>query len=148
MTILDASALVIAGIDGVDREQAKLTFAMARHAVVDLAQVVRATYDSSAPDRLPEPELSQLRQMLAGNGVKLRDGQEFEQKLAQLRSKYEPYAQAIARNLVITLPPWFHPEKKRDNWQAGPWDRAIQAKGLAGLGKPKGQQQQRIDDHF
>jgi len=148
MTILDASALVIAGIDGVDREQAKLTFAMARHAVVDLAQVVRATYDSSAPDRLPEPELSQLREMLAGNGVKLRDGQEFEQKLAQLRSKYEPYAQAIARNLVITLPPWFHPEKKRDNWQAGPWDRAIQAKGLAGLGKPKGQQQQRIDDHF
>jgi hypothetical protein len=35
------------------------------------------------------------------------------------------------------VPPWIHPEKGRDNWQAGPWDRAIQAKGLAGLGLAK-----------
>ena len=39
---------------------------------------------------------------------------------------------AIALNLSITLPPWIHPEKQKDNWQAGPWDRAIQARGLAG----------------
>ena len=45
ITILDASALVIAGVDGLRNEQAKITFAMARHAVVDLAQVVNARYD-------------------------------------------------------------------------------------------------------
>src|ERR1700690_1165487 len=50
--ILDAAALVIAGIDGVNNEQARWTFKMARHAVVDLAQVVNAHYDASAPDRL------------------------------------------------------------------------------------------------
>ena len=33
-TILDASSLVIAGVDGLRNDQAKITFAMARHAVV------------------------------------------------------------------------------------------------------------------
>ncbi len=64
--------------------------------------------------------------------MKLREGAEFEEKLTHLRSLYEPYAVAIALNLSITLPPWIHPEKQKDNWQAGPWDRAIQARSLAG----------------
>ena len=46
ITILDATALVIAGVDGLRFEQSKITFAMARHAVVDLAQVVNARYDA------------------------------------------------------------------------------------------------------
>jgi hypothetical protein len=50
----------------------------------------------------------------------------------------------------LNLPPWRHPQKLRDNWQAGPWDRMIQAKGLAVLGqKPVTQDIQRKDaDHF
>src|SRR6202521_5074939 len=118
-TILDASALVIAGVDRIRNEQAKITFAMARHAVVDLAQVVNARYNPPS-DRLPPQELNRLRQSLAERGLKLRDGAEFDEKLAHLRSLYEPYALAIALNLSIILPPWIHPEKKKDNWQAGP----------------------------
>src|SRR2546427_173974 len=38
-TILDVSALVMVGLEGGCVEQARLTFAMARHAGVDLAQV-------------------------------------------------------------------------------------------------------------
>ncbi len=38
-TILDASAVVMIGLEGWCARQAELTFAMARHAVVDLAQV-------------------------------------------------------------------------------------------------------------
>jgi len=146
-TILDTSALVIAGIDDVRNEQAKLTFAMARHAVVDLAQVVNARYDPHVPDRLPEPDLVRLRQVLAESGLKLRDGAEFDEKLAHLCSMYEPYVQGIARNLLITLPPWIHPEKKKDNWEAGPWDRAIQARSLAGPGR-RAEQSRQMDDHF
>jgi hypothetical protein len=141
VTILDASALVIAGVDGLRSEQAKITFAMARHAVVDLAQVVNARYNPNAPDRLSERELHRLRQNLAERGIKLREGPAFEEKLDHLRSQYEPYAVAIALNLSITLPPWIHPERQKDNWQAGPWDRAIQAKGLGG-------RVQSVDDHF
>ena len=53
-TMLDVTSLVLTGIEGVHPGQAKLTFAMARHAAVDLAQVVNARYDPSAPDRLPD----------------------------------------------------------------------------------------------
>ena len=141
ITILDASALVIAGVDGLRYEQAKITFAMARHAVVDLAQIVNARYDPNSPDRLPEEELKRLRQRLAERGVKLGEGAAFEEKLSHLRSLYEPYAIAIALNLSITLPPWIHPDRQKDNWQAGPWDRAIQARGLAA-------RVQSMDDHF
>jgi hypothetical protein len=147
VTILDSTALVIAGVDGIRSEQAKVTFAVARHAVVDLAQVVNARYDPQMPDRLPAAELARLRQSLAERGVKLRDDAEAEEKLGRLRTQYEPYAQAIARNLLITLPPWVHPEKRKDNWQAGPWDRVIQARGLSGLGG-KAEHVSRVDDHF
>jgi hypothetical protein len=140
-TILDSSALVMAGVDGLRNEQAKITFAMARHAMVDLAQVVNVRYDPKVPDRLRAEDLNRLRQTLATRGVKLREGTEFEEKLSYLRSLYEPYAVAIALNLSIILPPWIHPEKQKDNWQAGPWDRAIQARSLAG-------RVQHMDDHF
>ena len=144
VTILDASALVLVGIDGVRRQQAKITFAMARHAVVDLAQVINARYDPHLPERLPAEELSRLRQSLAEQGVRVAETPEAEQKLAQLRAFYEPYALSMARSLFIDLPPWIHREKKRDNWQAGPWDRAIQAKSLESLAA----QRQKVNDHF
>jgi len=145
--ILDTSALVIAGIDGIRSEQARLTFAMARHAVVDIAQLVNARYDPEFDDRLPAGQMARLRQSLSDRGLQLKEGAAFEEKLAHLRSLYEPYALSSARNMLIVLPPWIHPEKKKDNWQAGPWDRAIQARSLAGLGR-RAELRQRIDDHF
>lgn len=146
-TILDGCALIIAGIEGIRSEQAKVTFAMSRHTAVDLAQLVKATYNPEFPDRLPTEEMSRLRQSLLERGLRLKEGPEFEDKLTHLRSLYEPYVLAIARNLLITLPPWIHPEKKRDNWEAGPWDRAIQAKNLAALGSPAARRR-KADDHF
>jgi hypothetical protein len=139
--ILDASAIVIAGVDGIRTEQARLTFAMARHAVVDLAQVLNAKYDPHVSDRMPSQELARLRQALNERGIALRTDEQAEAKLNYLRSLYEPYALSLAQRLFITLPPWIHPEKKKDNWQAGPWDRLIQARSLAGKA-------QTMDDHF
>ncbi|HLW88218.1 MAG TPA: potassium channel family protein [Terriglobales bacterium] len=146
-TILDATALVIAGVDNLRSDQAKVTFAMARHAVVDLTQVIRTTYDPTHPDRLPAEELARLRKSLADRSVKLKEGPEFEEKLRHLRSLYEPYSQSVARTLLITLPPWIHPEKKKDNWEAGPWDRAIQAKSLVIFGQAN-PLQPKVEDHF
>ena len=134
-TMLDVTALVLTGIEGIHSGQAKLTFAMARHAAVDLAQVVNARLDPTAPDRLPEADLAALRAALDAAGLHLRDDDYAHDKLAKLRSMYEPYVHSTGRNLLMTLPPWRHPEKLRDNWQAGPWDRIIQARGLAILGQ-------------
>jgi len=147
MVMLDVTSLVITGIDGIHPGQARLTFAMARHAAVDLAQVVNARYDPKAVERMTEADYRALRETLAGVGLKLRSTDEARQKLARLRSMYEPYVHSTARNLMVALPPWQHPAKTRDNWQAGPWDRMIQAKGLAVLGQ-KAVQSQGSEDHF
>jgi hypothetical protein len=132
--VLDATSLVIAGIDGVNNEQAKWTFKMARHAVVDLAQVVNARHDPNAPERLSVEDLAAIRSQLAEKGLRLRTDAEAESKLAQLRMQYEPYVIATAKNLYIPLPPWIRRDQIRDNWQAGPWDRTIQAQALGKIG--------------
>jgi hypothetical protein len=147
MTMLDVTSLVMTGIEGIHPGQARLTFAMARHAAVDLAQVVNARYDPQAPERLTDADFDALRTTLAAAGLKLRSTDEARMKLNKLRSMYEPYLHSTAKNLMVALPPWRHPAKMRDNWQAGPWDRMIQAKGLAVLGQ-KPVQPPSSEDHF
>ena len=133
--MLDVTSLVLTGIEGVHPGQAKLTFAMARHAAVDLAQVVNARHDPMALDRLPDAEYEALRAELKAAGLRLRSDDYGREKLAKLRSMYEPYIHATGRNLMLTPPLWRQAVKTRDNWQTGPWDRVIQARGLAILGQ-------------
>jgi hypothetical protein len=140
-TMLDVTSLVLAGIDGIPKEQAKLTFAMARHAVVDLTQVVNATYDPQRPERLSAEGLEQLRKYLGDAGMRVKQDETADLKLAKLRSLYEPYSAALAQRLLLSIPPWQRTEVRKDNWQSGPWDRVIQAKGL-------GEGVHVIDDHF
>ena len=140
-TMLDVTSLVLAGIDGIPKEQAKLTFAMARHSAVDLTQLVNARYDAHAPDRLPTEGLVALRSLLSSSGMSLRDDGQADERLRKLRSLYEPYCEALGQRLLLAVPPWISTEKKKDNWQSGPWDRAIQAKGL-------GEALRVVDDHF
>lgn len=144
--ILDATALVIAGIDGISSEQARWTFKMARHAAVDLAQVVNARYDPDAPERLTTEDMAQLRSRLSAKGLKMGRGSDVEQKLHDLRLRYEPYVAGIARNLYISLPPWIRQDPIKDNWQAGPWDRLIQAQALGRLSRDR--RGGLVDDHF
>jgi len=139
--VLDATALVMAGIDGVNNEQARRTFKIARHAVVDLAQVVNAQYEPHALDRQSPEELAKLRKTLAAAGMRLRQDDEADAKLLKMRSLYEPYCYALGRRLLLDVPAWTREEKKKDNWQSGPWDRAILAKGL-------GEKVHVIDEHF
>ena len=140
--MLDVTSLVITGIDSIRPEQAKLTFAMARHAAVDLAQVVNARYDPHETQRLSPERLAHLRGALGLSGLQVHHDEAADQKLAKLRSLYEPYVQSTARRLLITLPPWIHSEKTKDNWQAGPWDKHIQKKGLENAVRVV------VDDHF
>src|SRR6202167_863589 len=148
-TMLDVTSLLVTGIDGIHAGQARLTFAMARHAAVDLAQVVNARYDPQMPERLTDADFDTLREALAAAQLKLNSSEEARQNLTKLRSMYEPYLHATGKNLMLSIPAWKHPEKMRDNWQGGPWDRAIQAKGLAVLGqKPAHPQALGVEDHF
>lgn len=139
VAVLDTSALIVAGVDGLPHAQAKLTFAMARHALVDIAQIFVPRHPPALPDRLPPEALAELRRRLATAGVPLGDAPEVAARLAKIRAQYEPYAQALAAHLLIELPPWFPPVPKRDNWQGGPWDRELDVR--AGFTPEE-------DDHF
>jgi hypothetical protein len=119
--ILDTSALVIVGIEGACEKQAELTFAIARHAVVDLSQVFGTAPKPLPHDRLPAQELRQIRDVLAQLGMKLHDGEQADSKLAEFRKMYEPYIYALANYLNQTLPPWIPQKKGKDNWQTTAW---------------------------
>jgi Ion channel len=105
-TMLDVTALVLAGIDGIRPDQAKLTFAMARHAAVDLTQVVNARYQVDIPDRLPPERLEELRKLLQAAGMRVRNDEYADQKLLKLRSMYEPYCEDPYRDAQGQLAKW------------------------------------------
>ncbi|MGH9825818.1 MAG: potassium channel family protein, partial [Blastocatellia bacterium] len=121
--ILDASALVSIGVDGASRRQAKLTFAMARHAVVDLAQILNTSPRPPWPDRLPPKALERMRAALAVEGVTIVEGDDLDGKLAELRRLYEPYLNALGCYLSVSLSPWCPSTEAFDNWQTSAWEK-------------------------
>jgi hypothetical protein len=117
-TILDVCALILAGIEPGPRRAARLTFAMARHAAVDLCNVFRQIPHLPDPDRLPPTELMHLRASLGEIGFALPDAREVDHKLNSLRQMYEPYLNALGVFLLMPLPAWHRDERAPDNWEA------------------------------
>jgi hypothetical protein len=141
-TILDASALVMVGLEGRCAQQAALTFAMARHTAVDLAQVFSTPPSERLEDRLSEAEFARLRTRLTDGGMQLRDGDGAVARLAELRRMYEPYVVALARFLSVQLPPWVRQVERPDNWQTSAWDRPRRPP------TPESPGTRRAEDHF
>ena len=121
VTILDTCALVIVGVERVDPFQARLTFAIGRHALVDLCQTFRLQPAPASDGRLTPDQTSALRQWLAGAGVSFEDGVEADRKLSELRDLYLPYANPLSRLLLMPLPSMLPPPKARYNWQTTAW---------------------------
>jgi hypothetical protein len=121
-TILDTCAIVINGFDGYEAWQAQLTFAMARHTVVDLAQIFNAPPLPPEPERLPPEEFERLEAMLRKSGITLKDSFSRE-GVADLRTLYEPFVHSLAGRLYLTLPPWMKVPGSIDNWRTSAWGR-------------------------
>jgi len=121
-TILDASALTSVTMQGEAERQARLTFAMARHAVVDLAQVFRRPPRLDAPDRLPPVAVRVLEQIGVTNGALAGSA---VRELALLRAMYEPYVVTLSEHLLMPLPAWAG-DTVRDNWRTSAWERGAQ----------------------
>jgi hypothetical protein len=103
--ILDTCALLIAYAEGETKWQAQLTFAISRHAVADLAQVLNMDFQPLEFDRLPPEDLPKVRGLLVQCGVP--DCTEAgDAKLNELRKLYEPYLNALSKLLLMPLPSW------------------------------------------
>jgi len=116
--VLDTSALLITGVQGHEARQAQLTFAMARHALVDLSQIFSLPPMSNLEDRLPQERYDRLYGLLCQSGVSMcRDGRSYE-RLRDMRGLYEGYAAALSDYLCMPLPPWIADAPHKDNWLA------------------------------
>jgi hypothetical protein len=124
-TMLDACALLLAGAGAGSRWQAQLTFAMARHAVVDLAQVLHAPPYLGPCARLSPADLPALVRVLHDAAIPLPPREEFEARLAELRRMYEPYVEALGRRLRLPGAVWLRRGDPADNWQTSAWERRV-----------------------
>ena len=123
--ILDICALAMVGLEGMCQYQARMTFAIARHALVDLSQVFGAPPDKNGSlNRMPPEVLEQLRQAIAESGFVLADDETAIAELNRLRGLYEPYALSLAGYLRLELPPWIKGGVSKDNWQTTAWQQS------------------------
>jgi hypothetical protein len=139
--ILDSTALLIATSDNPCSRQARLTFAMCRHTVADLAQVFFAKPRADGPDRLPPEQFARLYDSLEQAGYQLRKDDASKSKLKELRDMYEPYLHALAAYMYVELPPWILESHVTENWKISAWGRIS---GFTG----RGHASQDIEEHF
>lgn len=129
--IMDTCAVLIIGVQGGPpwqaalQWQARMTFAMARHTIIDLAYVFHTAPKSLEPERLTPRGLARLRAELAAMGLPLCDGPEDTQNLEELRGLYEPYVHSLSEFFLFALPPWQGDPLSQDNWQTSAWDSML-----------------------
>jgi hypothetical protein len=124
--MLDISALLIIGADEAYApcaRQAKLTFAICRHTVVDLAQIFYAVPRNSDSIRLSPDDFERLKKVAGLAGLKFPEAPEKLQKFTEIRHMYEPYLLALAAHLYVQLPPWILAKESTDNWRTSAWGR-------------------------
>jgi hypothetical protein len=120
--ILDVCSLAMVGLEGMCQYQARMTFAIARHALVDLSQIFAAPPEKNGRlDRLPPEAFAQLRKAITESGFVLAEGDVATAELTRLRGLYEPYALSMAEYLRLDLPPWIKGGVAKDNWQTTAW---------------------------
>jgi len=121
-SILDTCALLITTIEGPSTRQAQLTFAMARHTLVDLGHVFHLetrekALRASPPQRLSDADFGRLCDALRPSGFALCSASDTRARLAAIRLLYEPHAEAMAEFLCMDLPLWVAPPRARpDQW--------------------------------
>ncbi|HET9794080.1 MAG TPA: potassium channel family protein [Thermoanaerobaculia bacterium] len=124
--ILDTCALLIAHAEGEIAWQARLTYAIARHAVVDLSQVLHIAPRHGSGERLSPSALAEIRAELRSAGVPLCAPKAADETLQDVRRMYEPYVAALADRLMMTIPGWSHPNRPA-NWQTSAWEKETAA---------------------
>lgn len=114
--LLDSGAILLA-IEPDERHlQARLTFAMARHCAVDLAQIF-GKQGVVLADRLPEDEARRIALLLGESWPSGPSGDTALARLHETRATYEPLVAAISRRLRMELPPWCPSPDAIDDWE-------------------------------
>jgi hypothetical protein len=122
--IMDTCALILVGLHEVPTFQARVTFAAARLALVEVNRTLSLSPDLDAESRLTLSEFNEMKAELAATGLTLTDEENAEERLAEFRGTYEPFLVALADHLLLHVPGWVAPKLQLDNWQASPRGRS------------------------
>ena len=122
VAILDTCALLISVMEGPASRQAQLTFVMARHALMDLAQVFhikeqRVWAEQEGRERLPQGDFDRLCGVMGEMQLRLCGDAASGERLKTIRGMYEPYAGALSDYLMMPLPAWVPVTKEKDQWR-------------------------------
>jgi hypothetical protein len=120
--ILDVCASLIAYGEGETKWQAQLTFAISRHAIVDLSQVLRIRPHPFRFDRLPPEDVPQVRSLLLECGVP-KCAEAGDRRLQELREMYEPYLNGLSQRLLMSVPTWGLDENNDRDRATTAWGR-------------------------
>ncbi|MGP8241485.1 MAG: two pore domain potassium channel family protein [Solirubrobacteraceae bacterium] len=121
-TVLDACAFTVAAAPPGTVDSARFTFAIARHAVVDLGYSFHVDPTAPALDRLPAGDLEDMLRQLREVGVEPdADLATVKERLGRMRALYEPHINALGERLELSLPQWLAPESPSDNWRTTEW---------------------------
>ena len=129
VAIMDVCTLVLIGVEDVRPLQARMTFAMARHVVIEIARSLGvSTNRTSEGSRLSHEDFERLLTCFEEADLRWNGGPEAEQTLAAIRATYEPACEALGDYLLIPLPGWIPADNTPDHWDRGP--RGIIARRL------------------
>jgi hypothetical protein len=138
-TILDGSAVLLVTEEDTCRRRAELTFAMARHASVDLCLIFGLKPPAHVPERVT---LAEFKTMESAKSAAADMADEQFERLTALRALYEPFLLALGQHFCLLVPRFLPDGVKPDNWQTSPWIK--HAPGITEL--PAAPQQ--ADKHF
>ncbi len=121
-TVLDGCVIAMVCAPKGTVDAARFTFAIARHAVVDLSYTYHVDPLDPDPDRLPLADLEELLRQLREAGIEpAADLATIHERATRLRGLYEGYINAIAGWLDLPLPQWLAPESPTSNWRTTGW---------------------------
>jgi len=112
---------VISGVDDIDPFQARLTFAICRHTLVDVTQTIGRRQGPVNVDMPQVENLAEARAWLLDAKVPIANDADAEKRLADLRALYTPYIGVLSVLLLMPLPPLMPPAKARYNWETTAW---------------------------
>jgi hypothetical protein len=114
--VLDTTSLLLSIIENGPAREAQLSFAMTRHAVVDLLQVFKLPAPSEVPPRLTDEGFTELCTALEQAGYRLRLDERHLALLRKLRWMYETQVATLSGFLCMPLPPFMAATPRRDTW--------------------------------
>jgi hypothetical protein len=118
--VLDASALVLVGVETARPLQARMTFGILRQVVVEMARSLRINGSRANAPTIDPDVYPAMVEMFAEAGLAWKPGPQVEETLAAMRATYAPLLHALADYLLIPLPALAPSEATSDHWDQGP----------------------------